>query len=1018
MKRWFTLLFSFLLLPMLVQAGTVGKLRGTITDMDTGEPLIGANVIIVGTSFGAATNIDGEYSILNLEAGTYDVKASYIGYQTITVSNVRINADLTTELNFELPAEGITVAEVVVLSEKPLINTSNTNAIRNLTSDDFEKLPLRGINSLLAFAPGVILQDNTIYVRGGRLDEVGYYLEGTNITNPLQGGRQVTLSQDAIEEIQVQSGGYTAEFGGANSGIIRQQLKTGGNNIKASIEYITDNLSFQGSGDRFNGDKVLGAHWFGYSELVATLSGPLFSNKVKFFGLFTSNYQNDVNPQPFPGIDLGWIGDPNSPIPGDSINFTYPAGPTFKNSAQTYIGTGTLTFDFNPLIFRLSGTYSDLATFDGTNFFSTQAGNAGKLNHIINMDRVQQIDQTDGSFNLKMTHILNPTTFYEISGGFAFNDDHRYDPFLVDDFIGYGDSVSNANVGQIWERRGTESGRYVQPANYQIFNLSFFAPGAVTSGYRLRKQEALNFSAALSTQLGKEHSVKIGGELQMFTIRNYQFGNGALVTLAGQLAQNDTLAAGDPTKLSPTEIFVNQGVNNYGYTVFGDEYDGSDDYTTGSFAPKQPMFIGAYIQDQIEYKNLIVNVGFRYDYIDTDNQELIDPTRPENTISFNTGEVDPDGLLDVPTFSSISPRFGFSFPITDQTVFHAQYGKFVQQTRLRDIYQGIYNTAADLRGGLFIANPVGFNVRPTRTTQYEVGFTQQVGEFASFDITGYYKDIQDQIVISLQETNSNSPYQAYNIFTNGDFATTKGVEISFNMRRVERIQVNGSVSFQDARGTGSFPNSSAGIVGAPVDGKTIFKPTYVSPLVFNQAFSGNISFDYRWGVDEGPAILHQLGLNALLTFNSGHPFTRGEGKGNNAGALEGDSRFRQPIEPLNASTTPGTFQVDLRLDKTFSLFENLNANIYIWVINLFDITNVESVFLRTGTADDDGFLSDFDLGGQLAEQNGPDYVALYNAINIDYYQAYQNAGGITQGFGSALIYGPPRQIRFGVRLEY
>ena len=294
MKRWFTLLFSFLLLPMLVQAGTVGKLRGTITDMDTGEPLIGANVIIVGTSFGAATNIDGEYSILNLEAGTYEVKASYIGYQTITISNVRINADLTTQLNFELPAEGITVADVVVISERPLINPSNTNAIRNLTSDDFENLPIRGINNLLAFAPGVILQDNTIYVRGGRLDEVGYYLEGTNITNPLQGGRQVTLSQDAIEEIQVQSGGYTAEFGGANSGIIRQQLKSGGNNIKASIEYISDNFEFQGNTDRFGGEEnFLGAHWFGYSEFVATLSGPLFSNKVKFFGLLNEFLSND-----------------------------------------------------------------------------------------------------------------------------------------------------------------------------------------------------------------------------------------------------------------------------------------------------------------------------------------------------------------------------------------------------------------------------------------------------------------------------------------------------------------------------------------------------------------------------------------------------------------------------------------------------------------------------------------------------------------------------------------------------
>ncbi len=1017
MDKRTTLLLFLLLLPSLVLAQ--GTIDGKVTDLKTGEPLIGANIIVMGTTTGDATDVNGNYEIQNLQVGTYEVRASFIGYQSITVSNVRVTTDLTTELDFQLPVEGFEVDEVEVVAQRQLINKSNTNAIRTTTSEDFENLPVRGINELLSLTPGVVLQDNTIYVRGGRQDEVGYYLEGTNISNPLFGGRQVTLSQDAIEEIQVQAGGYTAEFGGSNAGIIRQQLKSGGPEFGASIQYITDNLSFQGKGDRFSGDKRLGSFWWGYSELAATISGPLLDKKIKFFGTFNSNFQNDVNPQPFPGINLGWISDPNSPIPGDSINFSYPAGPTFKNSAQNYLGTGTLTLDFNPLIFRLTGTYSDLSTFDGTNFFSSPVGNVGKLNSIINMDRVQKIDQQDGAFNLKITHLLSPSTFYEISGGYSFNKDHRYDPYLEDDFIGYGDSVSNANAGITWVRRSDNNfGRYVQPSNYQIFNFSFFAPGSVTSSYVNRKQEVLNLNASLSSDINEEHSLKIGGEVQLLTIRNYSFNNAGVVTLAGQLAQNEVLPDGDPTKLSRSEVFINQGVNNYGYTVFGDEYDGSDDYAAGSLAPKKPMFAGIYIQDKIEYQNLIVNAGLRFDYIDIDNKQLIDPTRPERTINFNTGVIDPAGLVDVPSFNSVSPRLGFSFPITEQTVFHAQYGKFVQQTRLRDAYQGIFATGNNLRGGLFITNPVGFNVRPTRTTQYEVGFTQQVGEFASFDITGYYKDIQDQIVITLQTTAGTSPFQAYNVFTNGDFATTKGVEISFNMRRVERIQVNGSVSFQDARGTGSYPNSDAGIVGAPIDGETIFKPHYVYPLIFTNAFSGNVSFDYRFGNDDGPSVLHNFGINALLTFNSGHPFTRGAGKGDNQGSLEGDARFRQPIEPLNASTTPGTFQIDLRLDKTISLFDKLSANIYIVVINLFDIKNIENVFLRTGAADDDGYLSEYDLGGQLAETNGPDYVALYQALNIDYYQAYQNAGGITQGTGSALIYGPPRQIRFGVRLEY
>ena len=87
-------------------------------------------------------------------------------------------------------------------------------------------------------------------MRGGRQDEVGFYLEGTNITDPMYGGQAVHVVQDALEEIQVQAGGYTAEFGGANAGIIREQIKSGTPNLKASLEYVTDNIGFSGSKDR------------------------------------------------------------------------------------------------------------------------------------------------------------------------------------------------------------------------------------------------------------------------------------------------------------------------------------------------------------------------------------------------------------------------------------------------------------------------------------------------------------------------------------------------------------------------------------------------------------------------------------------------------------------------------------------------------------------------------------------------------------------------------------------------
>ncbi|MGE5457529.1 MAG: TonB-dependent receptor [Methanococcaceae archaeon] len=991
MKRVITFLLFFLCCTSLVLASTNGNIRGKVTDLQTGEPLIGANVVVVGTTFGATTDVKGEYQINNITAAIYTVKASYIGYKTVTTSNVRVNADLTTALNFRLPGEGINTGEVEIVAQRPLVQKDNTNANRITTSEDIDALPVRGINNILALTPGVTLQDKTIFIRGGRQDEVGYYLEGNNITDPVVGGRSINLVQDALEEIQVQAGGYTAEFGDANSGIIRQQFKSGTPDFKASLEYTTDNVGFNSKSNAYNGKHRLGAYWYGYNEATATVSGPLLE-KIKFFGLFNYFYQRDQSPQGYPGINLGWVSDATT---GDSINMTYPAGSIYKNSLQTYTGTATLTFDMNPLIFRLVGTYTQ-----GTTYNPFSARYSGNIANILNLSRTEQLDRNEGAFNLKATHFINSKLFYELNGGYSFSKQNRFDPYLKDNFAGYGDSLANAAVGF------TYASAYNPPVRKNIMGFTFYSPGEVVAAYQKYNRANLNFNGSLNYNFEK-HSVKLGGEIQSYTIRNYQWNNESVLALASLIATNNALPAGDPQKRTLAQVMIGRGVNNYGYDPLGNEI------SSGPDAPHKPVFTSFYIQDKIEFSDLILNLGLRYDHYNIDNKMFIDPARPEKSINYNTGELISAGLVDVPTFSALSPRLGFSFPVTDRTVFHAQYGKFVQQSRLRDVYQGLYSTAYNLRGGLEITAPVGFNIRPTRTTQYEVGFTQQIGDFASFDITGFYKDIQDQVVFDKQSTDPTSPFKSYNILTNGDFATTKGVELSFNMRRTSRFQVNGAVTFQDAQGTGSFPNSARGIVGAPIDGVTIFKPQYISPLEFNNAIRGNLNIDYRFGKDEGGP-LSEFGFSALMTFTSGHPYTLGIGGAD----LEGDARDRQPIEALNSSTTPWTFQVDLRVDKTFTLVEKLNLNIYLSVINLFDTKNILNVFLRTGTTKDDGYLSDPALGGKLIETNGQIYADLYRAINIDYYEQYQIAITGAPYTTVPQFYGPPRQIRLGVRFEY
>ncbi len=983
MKKVFTLFSLLILLPVILNAAS-GKIKGKVLDASTNEPLIGANVIVMGTSFGAATDLNGEYLITNVEAGTYEVRASFIGYRSSTISNVRVFSDLTTDLDFALPSEDISISEIAIVAQKPLVNKSNTNAVRVTTSEDIEALPVRGMNNIIGLSAGVVLKDNVVFVRGGRLDEVGYYLEGISVRNPMTGGNAVRIVQDAVEEIQVQAGGYTAEYGGANAGLIRQQLKTGTKDFKASFEYITDNITFTSKDNAFDGNKRLGANWFGYSEMTGTFSGPVLSDKVKFFGLVNYNYQRDKNPQPFPGINIGWVTDA---VSGDSLNLIYPAGAVRGNYFETATYTGTLTFDLMPVQLRIAGTYSTNGT---QNPFNTHR-NAGLIANILSTNRIEQIDGTNGTGSLKLTHVLSDKMYYDVTFGYFRQTSHLYDPLLVDDFLNYGDSLANAAVGA-----STFASRYTRPERVSIYSFAFNSPDDVLAGYQKFRRENISFNFGFSWLPNKQHAIKFGGDYQRYAIRNYSWNNERVFSLAGLLS--------NPGARTAEEILIAQGVNNYGYDVFGNETD-----EDGLFGAKHPVFAAAYIQDKIDLDDIILNIGLRYDYIDTDNQEFVNPSLPDLAIDFNSGEIHPEGLVDVPSFQAISPRIGISFPVTDQTIFHAQYGKFVQQTRLADIYQSLNVTASQLRGGLFINLPVGFNLRPTRTTQYEIGFTQQIGDFASFDITGYYKDVKDQVVLDLQTVDRTSLFKSYNVYRNGDFATTKGLEISFNMRRTKRIAINASLSFQDAQGTGSFPNSNRGIVGAPLDGVTIFRPQYISPLEFNNSFRGNLNIDYHFGVNDGPSFLHEAGASLLLKFSSGHPYTRGIGGAN----LEGDARDRQPVEALNASITPSTFQADLRIDKTFRLFDKVKLNVYLFVINLFDAKNIENVFLRTGSTSDDGYISDPNLSGELVNQ--PNYIDMYRAINIDYYEAYNNAPAL---FTAPNLYGPPRQIRLGVKLEY
>ncbi|UCD39165.1 MAG: carboxypeptidase-like regulatory domain-containing protein, partial [Fidelibacterota bacterium] len=195
-----------LLVPLLLFSQETGKIAGTVTDEATGQPLAGANVLVEGTSFGAATDAEGGYIILGVPVGAYTVRSEFIGYRPMRISNVRVSSRLTTTADFALSSEALELGVVDVVAERPLINPSATNAQRVISSDQIANLASRNVSDFFDLQAGVSFQSNQLHVRGSRPDEVGFEIEGAS-TSSIIGGEGNNIFQAGGLAPSLQSGG-------------------------------------------------------------------------------------------------------------------------------------------------------------------------------------------------------------------------------------------------------------------------------------------------------------------------------------------------------------------------------------------------------------------------------------------------------------------------------------------------------------------------------------------------------------------------------------------------------------------------------------------------------------------------------------------------------------------------------------------------------------------------------------------------------------------------------------------
>ncbi len=242
----YIILVSFLCISGSLFGGSTGKISGTVTETETGEGLPLANVFIDGTSLGAATDLEGNFVILNVPPGLYTVTASVVGFQKQAIKEVRVNADFTTRLEFQLASGSIDLPAVIVQGERnPLIRADLTNPTVAITSETINELPVDQISDVIKLQAGVVVgDDGNIHIRGGYGNEIAYSLNGVSLNDPYGNQRSVGLATNAVQEVSVSSGTFSAEYGNALSGVVNYITREGSDNYTFSLRgYMGDYLT-------------------------------------------------------------------------------------------------------------------------------------------------------------------------------------------------------------------------------------------------------------------------------------------------------------------------------------------------------------------------------------------------------------------------------------------------------------------------------------------------------------------------------------------------------------------------------------------------------------------------------------------------------------------------------------------------------------------------------------------------------------------------------------------------------
>ncbi len=915
-------IFLFFITVSVLHAGETGKIAGEIRDARTGEVLPGANVVITAVwedgeevpllkLIGTAADANGFFYIINLRPGKYSVTASFVGYGKLKKTEVNVYVDKTTQLDFALEPEEFQSEEVVVTSYRaPKVEVDRTATKQVFFTSEIEEIA--GVNDI---ADILDLQADVVdnHFRGGREGESQYLLGGASINNPISASRSFSPIVTGLQQVEVFTSGFSAEYGNAQSGVVNMVPKEGGDKWITKFAYSQELPNYETwDGNPYTTEYMpmwnslsTPEEWMNEIDPELGSDEPMFRDYLGFWpNGYAATYEDSLRLASFAMSD--WkqlvrdIGLEFNQIPATRIDFS-TGGPVMEG---VKIFVAARQEDSNPIVptpqpNRNRQWLSNLTTYinntDKLTFsfnYNERFDNDIKKDPEVWFDRIFQVPKVNESstlYGVDYNNIVNSSTFFDLAFKVLETEEITRVEFLDPDkyrnTAANGERIGGLDIGYVGRYRNT-------PSSNTANDLILERGNERTTTYSL--------IGSITSQLDKGNMIKTGFQLYSYKLDSFY--------------EDNLKSEGERELLD--------------FTAY--PYEGS-----------------IYVQDKMEFEGMIANIGLRFDFYNFNTEYYIDTFRPRRG-----GETAETELV-----THLAPRLGVSFPVSENSVFHINYGSFVQRPSFNRIYYTTWISDTEFSKA---GNP---ELKPERTNSYDVGILQSLPFGFTLDVSAYYKDVKDLIHEAIYFSNSGDYHIKYG---NLDYANIKGFHVNLEqLGRNWKAYIN--YNYQVATGKASGPGAENIIeVYEDPTRQTERDPEDIL-MDYDRTHRLVANLSYGFGRKEGPEMFgvkpfEKMSISATFRYQTGQPYTDDE---NHLGLVYNK---RMPTD----------YYLKARIQKGFA-FAGIDFMVYLEGFNLlnykvydedvFDFTNELNLLERYKNGERESLIwYDYEMsGGQEGE---------------------------------------------------